>query len=419
MKNMVYIILSAFLISCNSKGIDNVSTFTVVRSDFVNSMNIDGSVEPVNMTTASCPPHIEGTVEFLVEDGTYIKEGDLICIIEVKDLQTQYDQLLIDFENAKASLNTTRANLDMESVLLEAQIKNNEAETEIARLDSLQLSYLSPNEARIKQLELERVTIGKNRYEKKLKSLAIIQQSEIKKKELQIQQFERGVKDVKDRLDALRVKAPKDGLAIRAISRMTGKKLQIGDQVWSGMAVVNLPDISEMKIKIQAPEADFKYISIGDSVIYTFDAMPENSAFGKISIKSPVGQQVDRNSKLKLFDIEASIDSVTEMPEPGFSANCRIIMKQIKDTLIVPLIAVYEEDSMKVVYVKQKNGFEMRQVTTGISSLKETIIASGLNTDEIITLSRPKSSFVRNKVFLPKDTTDTIKQNAIKQETDI
>jgi multidrug efflux pump subunit AcrA (membrane-fusion protein) len=387
-------------------------------------MNIDGSVEPVNMTTASCPPHIEGAVEFLVEDGTYVKEGDLICIIEVKDFQTEYDQLLIDFENAKASLNTIRANLDMESALLEAQIKNNVAETEIARLDSLQMSYLSPNEARIKQLELERVSIEKNRYEKKLKSLAIIQQSEIRKNELQVQQFERRVKDVKDRLDALRVKAPKDGLAIRAISRMTGKKLQIGDQVWSGMAVVNLPDISEMKIKIQAPEADFKYISIGDSVTYTFDAMPENAAFGKISIKSPIGQQRDRNSKVKLFDIEATIDSVTEMPEPGFSANCHIVMKQIKDTLIVPQIAVYEEDSMKVVYVKQKNGFEKRQVTTGTSSLKETIIASGLNTGEIIALSKPKSSLVRNKVFLPKDTTltvlsDSIIQNVIKKETDI
>jgi multidrug efflux pump subunit AcrA (membrane-fusion protein) len=136
--------------------------------------------------------------------------------------------------------------------------------------------------------------------------------------------------------------------------------------------------------------------------------MPGNAAFGKISIKSPVGQQNDRNSKVKLFDIEASIDSVTKMPEPGFSANCHIIMKQIKDTLIVPQIAVYEEDSMKVVYVKQKNGFEMRQVTTGISSLKETIIASGLNAGEIIALSKPKSSFVRNNVFLPKDTTLTV-----------
>jgi multidrug efflux pump subunit AcrA (membrane-fusion protein) len=95
------------------------------------------------------------------------------------------------------------------------------------------------------------------------------------------------------------------------------------------------------------------------------------------------------------------------MPEPGFTANCRIFLKQIKDTLLVPQIAIFEEDSLKVVYVKQGKQFDMYQVTTGISSPKEAIITAGLQGDEVISLVRPPASAIRRKQFLLPDSVAT------------
>jgi multidrug efflux pump subunit AcrA (membrane-fusion protein) len=387
--------LLTILVSCSSGETNEISTYTVSRRNFESFLYIDGYVEPVRSARITSPSHTAGTIGFLIEDGVYVKEGEILCIIEVQEFQTSYDALTINLENAKARLNKYRAEIDMQYALLEAQVKNNEAETQIAFLDSLQLKYAAPNQLRIKELELERVNINKTRFEKKLQALEIIRQSEIKKIELEIRQLETWLQSEKEKLEALTVKASEDGLAIRADNPITRKKLQVGDRVWHLMPLVNLPEFAEMKVKIQAPEVDYKYISVDDSVVFSFDAMPGNIAWGKIRMKSPVGQQYKEGSKVKFFDIEASIDSVPEMPEPGYTANCRVILKAVKDTLVIPQIAVFEKDSLKIVYVKQKNGFEMRPVTLGLSSPKETIVASGLQANEVIALAKPSDAQVK------------------------
>ena len=378
-------------------------TYTVVRGDFENILTIDGYVEPLHSTSANCPPYIQGVIGFMVEDGTYVKEGEVVCIVEVAELQTEYDQLKANYEIEQVNLTKSEADLALRYALLEAEVKTNEAETLIARLDSLQLKYAPPNQVKIKELELQQVTIQKNRFEKKLKAIEIIRQSEIKKQELKVQQLANRLQTAKSRLDALTIKAPKDGLAVRATSWVTRKKLQVGDPAWHLMPLVNLPEFAGMKVIIRAPEADYKYINVNDSVIYTFDAMPGNRAYGKIRMKSPVGQQHKENSKVKFFDIEATIDSVQAMPDPGYTASCRILLKQLKDTLVVPQIAVFEEDSIKVVYVRQGKKFDMQQVETGLSSPKEAVIVAGLQGDEEISLMKPSSSSLRKRWLLPAD----------------
>jgi multidrug efflux pump subunit AcrA (membrane-fusion protein) len=397
--------LFILFLSCTSGERKNMMTYTVARGDFENVLTVDGYVESLRSTSANCPPYLEGTIGFLVEDGTYVKEGDVVCIVEVAEMQTQYDQLKADCEISQLNLTKAQADLALRYALLEAEVRTNEAETQIARLDSLQLQYAPQNQVKIKELELQQVTIRKNNFEKKLATLEIIRQSEIKKQELRVQQLVNRLQTAKDKLDALTIKAPKDGLAVRANNWITGKKLQVGDLVWSRMPLVNLPEFAGMKVIIRAPEADYKYINVNDSVIYTFDAMPGNRAYGKIQMKSPVGQQHREKSKVKFFDIEATIDSVQTMPDPGYTASCRILLKLLKDTLTVPQIAIFEQDSMKVVYVRKGRKFDMQQVQTGITSPKEAVIVSGLLGDEEIALMKPASSAIRKTWLLPADTT--------------
>ena len=393
-----------FVFSCTSHE-KEVALYTVSNSNFEDILIIDGFTEPVRSTTLFCPRNIDAIVIQLVEDGTYVNEGDIVCVLEDVDTQEVYDRLYVELENTKAELNKTKADIESEYAILEAQVKNNQAETLIAQLDSLQLIYATPSQKRIKELELKKVAIEKTKYEKKLQSLAIIQQSEIRKIELRIQQQLIRIQTIKDQLNSLTLKAPCKGLATRPVYRMTGKKLQIGDNVWNNMPVVVIPEMAKMKVKILAPERDYKSINVGDSVYYTFDAMPENISWGKILTKSPVGQPYKEGSKVKIFEIEASIDSTLIMPDPGFTASCHIVLKQIKDTIVIPQIAVFEEDSIKVVYVKKNSGYEMRQILQGISSSKNVIIAAGLQRDEVISLSKPKVSLIKEKVLLPDSIT--------------
>ena len=404
--------LLLFASSCTSHG-KELALYTVSNMNFDNILHIDGFTEPVQSTTLVCPNYVDGVVVQLVEDGTYVEEGEIVCVVEYAELQNFYDQLCIDLENTKADLNKTKADIEMEYAILEAQVKNNQAETQIAQLDSLQLEYATASQKRIKELELQKVAIEKAKYEKKLQALAIIQQSEIRKQELLIQQLSNRAQTIKERLDKLTLKAPRKGLVTRSIYRISGKKLQIGDPVWGNMQLIDMPDLSKMKVIIWAPERDYKLINVDDSVYYTFDALPENISWGKILKKSPVGQPHKEGSKVKIFEIEASIDSTLIMPDPGFTASCHIVLKQVKDTIVIPQIAVFEEDSIKVVYVKKNSGYEMRQILQGIASPKNVIVTAGLERKEIISLTKPKASLVKEKVLL---TDSIVKQNDLNGE---
>lgn len=393
-------LLVIFFISC-SDGKKDISTYNVQYRNYESSIIIDGYAEPVQATSISCPRSgSRGTIAYIIEDGTWVNVGDTLCSIEQQSLQTEYDKLQIDLENGKASLEKTKADLALQYALLEAEVRNNEAETQIAHLDSSRLEYYSPNQRHIRELELQIVGISRKKIEAKLGALAIIQQSEVKRLELEIQQLSNRVQAIKKDLDDLVLLSPQKGLAVRATNPMSGNKMNIGDVVWNRMPIVNIPVMSKMKMKILASEQDYKYININDSVSYFFDALHDNIAWGKILSKMPVGRQIKEGSKVKHFDIEASIDSTLLPPSPGFIARCHITLKAVRDTIAVPQIAIFEQDSMKVVYVENKKGYEMRQVLLGESSPKEAVIIKGLQIDEKIALSRPKDSQIKERTIL-------------------
>lgn len=383
---------------------DNSLIYTVIEKDFENSVIVEGVVEPTYFTTVMCPVNVDGTIIFMVEDGTQVNAGDVICIIEDNNNETNYNNLLDLIESISAELSTKKADLQMQQALLEAQVRNNEADTEIANLDSLQFHFASPTQRQISELQLESASIEKSRLEKRLQTLKIINDSEIKSIEINLRRAQSRLETAKEILESLTVRAPKSGLAIVSQSRRSGEKLKIGDEVWNNMPLVIIPEMSEMKVQMRLSETDFKYISENDSVSYSFNAMPDNWANGKITKMLPVGQPYSRDSKLKYFEVEASVDSILEMPEPGFTANCRVIVDYIKDTITVPLVAIFDEDSRKVVYVQKNKTFERREIKTGLSSQKESVVLEGLNRDEKVALTKPNSSMIKGERLLTETT---------------
>ncbi|MCX6307253.1 MAG: efflux RND transporter periplasmic adaptor subunit, partial [Bacteroidia bacterium] len=261
--------------------------------------------------------------------------------------------------------------------------------------------YASPVQRRIKELELQKAAIVKNKLMKKLKALDIINWSQIRRMELQIQNKENRKKSIMDNIEQLTIKATQSGMVVRAISWQTGKKIQEGETVWPNMPLIYIPDMSEMKVKISASEANYKRLSLNDRVEYSFDAMPGNVASGIILSKAPIGQSITKNSKVKFFEVEASMETSNSLPTPGMSVTCNIILQRVKDTIVVPQIAIFEEDSMKIVYVKQENGFEKRQVKIGPSSPKLAVIVKGLIGKERLSMIKPSSASVQMTTLLP------------------
>jgi HlyD family secretion protein len=227
----LFCIFILLFLSCNNNT-DQLVYHKVERTTFSDVLQVSGSVNAKNSSTVSSPLRYDLTIVSIVDDGTVVKMGDTICVLENKELLNQYNTLLTSVEGAKAQYNKSKANLNLNFAILEAQVKNNEAQTSITNLDSLEIIYLSDQQRKIKEIELKIASIEKAKYESKLAFLKLINASELKKQELIIRRNENRAQNIKSDLDKMIITAPRDGLALRSRSWMTGNKLQPGDQVW-------------------------------------------------------------------------------------------------------------------------------------------------------------------------------------------
>lgn len=391
----VIAMIGMFFVSCSSEGRSNLTLYTVERGAFDDVLRIEGFTESVSSISLTCPQDADGSIEYLVESGTMVKKGDTLCIIDDPRIEERYENWMLSLENVYADFESAKANAKMELALLEAQVRTNEAETLIAGLDSVQLLYLSPTERRIKELQMEQAVINRSRLAKQITAQKAIQQADIKRIESQIAQVERRVEKQRKLLESLVILAPKDGLAIRARRwPWSTQTWLVGDNVWDGRAVVTMPSVDSVKVLIYAQETEYKRIDVGDSIEYTFDAMPENRAWGRITKLSPMGLKRTEGSEVKTFEIEASVDSLLQPIDPGLSANCRVYLQHVPDTLVVPTVCVYHRDSTNVVYVRKGKKYEEREVKLSITTPRSSVIAEGLHEGEQITLIKPDDKHI-------------------------
>jgi len=408
---IITLVVSLLIIqSCIYKGGNEILTWKVSSGEFTDVLILDGTVETVKSNTISCPRIYSITVGYIAEDGVYVKAGDTICILENSEMVDSYEKMKKRLELLRAEYNKNRADNDLQFALLDAEIKNNDAQTSISNLDSLQLIYSSEIQKKITALEIEKSSIEKKRFQRRREVFGRINQSNLKKFEVQIKQSETRLKDYEDKLKQLTLLSPQDGLFLRGNSLNGTGKLKKGDQMYPGFPIAEIPDSSAMRVKLSVSESDYKRIQLGDSVTITFDAMHGNKASGKITYKAPVGQSIKHDSKIKSYDLVASIEQKNENPGVGLSANCTIYAEHLKDTLTAPLISVFEEDSIKCVYVKSENKYEKREVMISESSAEKAVINAGLNAGEIVALMKPPLKKIKKTTLLATETKDKIKK---------
>lgn len=412
-----YIVILSFVLFTACSGSQNEIVLHQIKySTYTDEIVVEGTVEALQSSTITCPRRLDGTIVYLAEDGAFVKEGDTVCVLENRQAENFFQNTLDRVEQYQAQYEKGKANLEMQYAMLQAQVQTNQAQTSISNLDSVQLQYLSVQDRKIKELELKKTAIEKRKLERKLELLELINESELKKLQLQIKQQESEVDRIKGILDQLIMLAPQDGMVMRSNSRRSDDKVKEGDEVWGGMPLLDIPDKTRLKVTILASEADYKRINEKDSVVFTFNGMPGNLAWGKIDRKAPMGKPFSRNSKVKVFEITASVDSFKVLPELGLSANCRVILEEVKDTLVIPQLAVFEEDSMKVVYQKEDGRFVRREVLLAENSPKLAVVAFGVAYNNELALQKPASALIRSTVLI----NDSIKTRfeAIEKATD-
>src|SRR5499426_1010271 len=239
----------------------------------VRSRTIFGGSSWEDVKIVYMPP--EGTV---VEAGVLVHELDSTNTLnKIKDT----DEKIVAAENeiVKVKSQHESALRDLEVELSKLWLTYEQAKLK-AKVPN---EVISRREFQDAQLALEK---AKTEYEnhlnkieqKKKEQAAELQVKVIEKDKLKVQ-----LDRAKSVLDQMKIKAPTDGMVLYNDHYNERRKLQIGDLVWPGWPVVQLPDLTEMEVLAQVNEVDGPRLSVGARAEVKLDSYPDKVITGKIT----------------------------------------------------------------------------------------------------------------------------------------
>ncbi len=408
------------LFSCTGGKDIGVITFQLNKADYIEKINATGTIQAVVNTPVMPPRNQIGlmTVVRIVQDGAFVKKGDTLCVLSSSESESKYTEMLTSVETMEAELKGTEADIRLKIALLEATLAIGEAQLKISSLDSLKMKYATKVEQRLLTLEMEKAMIEKQKTEKKLAATKMIGETDIRQKKARIMQEKMQVQTLADQINAMTIIAQREGMVLRCeapkimVMSSTGTgtfggPVREGSVIIIPVPILQFPDLSRMQVSVDVAEGDFKRIEKGQKVFITVGAADKLVTSGIVNRKSLATSDIQRYSasKVKSYEVIIDIDSCHSRMKPGLSSECEIIVKEEKDTLFVPTLAIFEKDSTKIVYVLRKKKFIPVKIETGSSGSSFTIITGGLKGDENLALSEPPARLIANEIN-SKDTTD-------------
>ncbi|MBQ2044252.1 MAG: efflux RND transporter periplasmic adaptor subunit [Bacteroidaceae bacterium] len=325
----------------------------------------------------------------LVEDGTQVKAGDTVCVFDPSEVNKAIleseDRLIVS--RAEMEKMMAQHQLDMEN--LQAEYRTSEITFEITRMQLESAAHESDIKRREIELNLEKAGIALERAKEQIENRRRIQQEEQKQMQLSIDEDEARLKEAHETLDKLSMVSPSDGIAIISHNWSTQNKYQIGDQMWPNNTLMQLPNLSKLKTKININEVDISYITRDLRVEVKPDAFSDSTFTGRVIHVANLAVNKDNNSNIKVFPVEILLDQANKNLLPGLTVSCRVVIDEIEDVQYIPLEALHTEGNIKYVYRRKGGEYERVEVQTGLTNSDYVIITEGLKRNDHVALIDP------------------------------
>jgi len=371
-------------------------TFTTTISDFIITVDAEGILEAKKNRAIVAPPSLSySDITYLIPEGSEIKKGDVLVIFHDDQLEKEYKNAQNDLEIAEAQAKQKETQLKVERSLLESQLRIYEASAATAMLQLPKLEFIAPTKKEIKRLEIQKFEMQAEKIRQKLAALENIQNEEREFMEIKVKQAESKLKRYQFLMDQLVLKSPIDGIVIYAMNRLTGEKVQVGDVLYRGFEVMKIPDLSVMQVNMQIIETEAQKLKQGQRAVVTVSSAGDFRLPGKVSLVDKVAKPIKRGSKVKKVNIIVEIDSTYIELMPGLTAECSFIVEEFRDALVIPKECIFENDSIKIVYVYKNGLFIPRPVEFSHQSTDFVAIQNGVTDGEKLALRKPSSSFIK------------------------
>jgi hypothetical protein len=161
-------------------------------------------------------------------------------------------------------------------------------------------------------------------------------------------------------------------------------EIQEGEEVRSGMPVLDIVNPSMMRVRAKVNQADITSLKTGQPVRIGLDAYPDLSFTGRIAQISPLGVTSQLSPKVRTFVVLVEIDGAHPNLMPDLTASLDVELAREPGALVVPRDAIRRDGDTAFVRVRRGARIEDQAVTVGSMSAHEAVIAAGLADGAVI-----------------------------------
>jgi HlyD family secretion protein len=270
------------------------------------------------------------TVRWLAEDGALVHKGDKVVELDAAALaDTREEKRLAvlradnDLADATAQATATRMDKQMEVARKQADLDK------AAVAASAPADLLSRWDYQQKQLTLTQSRDALAKATEELAAQQRIGRLDQNVRELERERAERELAALLHQVEQLTLRAPRDGLVQIAVNRFTRRKFLVGDQLFSGLTVASLPDLSQLQVRARLSDVDEGTVKPGMAAECTLDAYPDKQWRGSVSYVSPVARAEGKDAARRFFDVVVALDRMSpDLMRPGMSVRVEVLPTQ-------------------------------------------------------------------------------------------
>ena len=147
-----------------------------------------------------------------------------------------------------------------------------------------------------------------------------------------------------------------------------------GEFIDTGKPLADIVNIDRIKINVQVPELDIRFVRKGQTTPVKIDAFPEKELTGVVDF---VAFKADPATKT--FLVRTVIDNPAGDIRPGMIARVVFVRRLIPDALVAPLFALVDKGGERLVFVEKDGVAHARTVSIGVIEDDRVQITSGLS----------------------------------------
>lgn len=357
---VVLVLTAGWQVLFSEAEVDDEATVAVARGAYSDIVEIRGQIEPVRSTYVTAPFNAgELQVVKIVRSGDAVEAGEVVVAFDAVTLRRTIQEKQGELRSAQAELEQHAAQSRITLEERKAAVAKAEFDVTRAELALGEIGLVSEIEAERNRLALADARQRLAEAQASLDSAEANAASERDARRRTVEKVQAELDRAERQVASLQVTAPIAGVVnvqpnYRATNPVnpTPQEFRMGDRVWPGAAILELPDLSSVFLTARIDEADRGRLQQGQTASVRLDAIADRDYRATV-VEISLLARTDFTSGWpppKQFDLTLSIADPDDRLRPGMSANARIEVGRLDDVLLVPPSAIFYEDGRTVVY---------------------------------------------------------------------